>query len=93
VVTQKRFYLLLLNDPNGEHAQGPYTKSEARIRQIASTGARIVSATQLNQLRAHAVLENARRLAHDQNDPRIFKGSLAEFFERASKGGNDADAD
>jgi|GEM_PF-1269428 len=51
MATNKRFYVLQLNDPNGDRALGPYTKSEARIEQIAHCGARIVTTTQLAQMR------------------------------------------
>lgn len=54
MAAQKRFYILRLNDPNGERAQGPYIKSEARIAQIANCGARIVTAEQLSALRERA---------------------------------------
>jgi hypothetical protein len=50
---QNRFYLLLLNDPRGTHPHGPYTKSQARIAQIANTGSRIITAAQLATMRAH----------------------------------------
>lgn len=54
MANQKRFYLVLLNDGSGERAQGPYTKHEARIRQIANVGARIVTAAQLALMRERA---------------------------------------
>ena len=50
--TPNRFYVLLLNDPTGARAQGPYTKSAARIVQVANTGARIVTQAQLDLMRA-----------------------------------------
>jgi hypothetical protein len=51
MATQKRFYVLLLNDPDGDRALGPFAKSEARVVQIAHCGARIVTATQLAAMR------------------------------------------
>jgi hypothetical protein len=98
MATQKRFYVLLLNDPNGNRALGPFTKREARIAQIAHCGSRIVTATQLAQMRERgqgkqgetqiaAMLTTARQLAHNANDPMIFKGDPKEFFRRAANGG------
>jgi hypothetical protein len=54
MATQRRFYLVLLNDGAGARAQGPYTKSEARTRQIANVGARIVTGAQLALMRERA---------------------------------------
>jgi hypothetical protein len=49
---QTRFYLLLLNDPKGARPQGPYTKSQARLAQIANVGSRVITAAQLATMRA-----------------------------------------
>ena len=51
VANQKRFYLLRLDDPDGKRPLGPYTKSEARLHQIANVGARIVTRAQLDAIR------------------------------------------
>lgn len=90
MANQKRFYVVLLNDPDGKNALGAYTRAEARIVQVANIGSRIVTAEQLAEMRARAhareVVRAACEIAHDQSDPRLFRGSPSEFFARAARG-------
>lgn len=99
----RRFYVILRNDPEGKNALGAYTRAEARAVQAANVGARIVTAQQLETMRARAdaarrahareVVRAAREIAHDQSDPRLWRGTVREFFDRAardvSRGGGD----
>lgn len=63
MANQKRFYLILRDDPDGARALGPYTRHEARIAQTAHVGARIVTAAQLAVMRARTNAPRAQARA------------------------------
>jgi hypothetical protein len=84
-MAKRVYYVLDRGDGDGSRALGPYSKREARAVQVARFGSRVVTVEQLHQLRARVVLDAARRIAHNQSDPRIFRGTVSEFFERAAR--------